>query len=257
MRRKISRVTLAAAACFALAAPAARAQTAKSPPVSFKAETLQDGDYVVRVENLSPSAMTAGVVVATATLPDGHVLDRPVRDFDSVLFAPVQRSVGRDEVYTFVVWGPGGFRRADGTPVAVQRQAELKAAIFEDGTTWGDPTWIARLLGSRAEDLRFTEWLLREAKNARSSNVPANDLIASAKAEKLRRSAAAPAMLEKINLDILYRNLSLNLQNCLRGSSMPDKNDRCLGQSIMWLMARQGRLSRSRPPLKSGADGAQ
>lgn len=254
MRRKISTWWLAAAGmCLAFAALSARAQTPKSQPVSFKVETVKDGTYLVRVDNLSVSPITAAVVVATATLPDGRVLDRAVRNIDSIIYAPTEQSVGRYQSHTFIVWGPGGFRHANGASITVQRRAELKAAIFENGTTWGDPVWVARLLGARSQDLKFTTWLLAKTREASSSNAQATEVLASAKSEEARLQAAAPNTLERIIVEIVYKDFSLNLQDCLK-EPMQDKNRQCLGQVAGRLMVNQGRLQRSRPAPEASSE---
>lgn len=256
MRRRISMLVFGSAvACLAVAAASAWAQARKTQPLSFKAETLQNGDYVVRVENLSMVTMTAGLAVATAARLDGRPVERSVRDFDSVIDYPLQASVGHDQVYTFVFWGPVAVQPLKGPPVQVRKQAQLKAIIFGDGSTWGDPAWIARLIRVRNEYLQLTNLLLSETRAAMQSNLPARQLIANLKAEEASRMAAAQGTLDKQIVQKDYGEFIGNLQLCTQTQGRSDAD--CLRQEAGRLFTNKARLATSRPKLEDALPPAE
>src|SRR5262249_16283319 len=75
---------------------------------------------------------------------------RSIRFFDSVLNPYGPTAIVPSGSFTFSFFGPNP------PPNALRRDVELKAAIFMDGSSWGDPEWVKVLRVRREAAARFT-----------------------------------------------------------------------------------------------------
>jgi len=113
---------------------------AQGTPLRYEATALPDGHVKLSVVNQSNSPVTALAVVGVRSLLGSNQVDRSVRFFDSLLdpFGPAELATGQS--YTFVLFGPNPPLDKLRT-----RTATLEAALFADGSAWGDPKWIETL----------------------------------------------------------------------------------------------------------------
>ncbi len=248
MHRKVATsASCAGALCLTLLAGAlcASAQAPGKQTLRSTARTLPNGDFVLRVENLSHMPVTALVAVAKGTLPNGKHFGA-TRILDSVVNSEYQHSVGRDQVYTFEFWGRVPVRRLNGQPVPVTKQAELKAAIFADGTTWGDPVWIAGLLRRRAEALKYSDDVIAKLKTALSEGTPIKELANEIHIAKADANAAHHHALDEQVAGQVYDTAIVGLQLCDK-QSIPQKA--CIGQLYSHFSRYRGGLYFSRPSI--------
>lgn len=101
--------------------------------------------------NHSSTPFTALVAEGILTLPGDRRSIHSVRFFDSSL-KPEDNTNGAGSQQFFVFFGPS-------TPATSHalRTVGLKAAIFADGSTWGDIKWVSMLLQRRQEALKFEQ----------------------------------------------------------------------------------------------------
>lgn len=133
-------IVLAAALCLA---PCIRAQ---EQILTTEFARLPDGRGQLAVTNNSETITVMAYVIIHQSLLPGR--DRPIAnggDFKDVLFHSEQHNNFQDAIEPLETrrfrFGTKGSE--------IQNQIELKAAVFSDGTTWGDREWVQRILKSR------------------------------------------------------------------------------------------------------------
>lgn len=102
--------------------------------------SLPDGHVNLDVANVSNTAITALIAVGTRSLKNSRAVLQSVRVFDSVTDSLNERPLAGGARYRFVFFGP----RPPAQKLRL-RSVELKAALFANGSAWGDPTWIEKL----------------------------------------------------------------------------------------------------------------
>ncbi len=113
-----------------------RIQTAVNP--------RSDGHVDVTISNRYNVPITAYVVVANHTpLVSGVRRHTSVRYMDSVFSSLYAPPIGPKDSQTLTFAGPHP------GPDKQQTDVEVKAAIFADGSTFGDPEWVDRLIRGR------------------------------------------------------------------------------------------------------------
>lgn len=202
-----------------------------------------DGHVLLTVTNHSGSAVTAMVAVGTRTLLATGATVRSVRFFDSILSPLRSRSLLPEQEHTFVFFGP---RPA---PDQITRKAELKAAIFADGSTWGDLTWVDTLLLRRSSALRYNTKILEMVERAVSAGASGDDLRQQLSDTEKTDLAAAQTVAEKQMVEVAYQNTLLLLQDPARadGSVIPPAESGAHARSQLSL--RISALSKSKPTL--------
>jgi hypothetical protein len=135
-------------------------------PIVSQVDLLPDGHVTISVKNTSPQPIAALVAVAERIPLDRSVPGgRSVRFFDTITNFAHDRPLLRGDANTFTFGGPRP------GPLRVRYEVRCEAGILADGTTFGDPTWAARLLSRRtlgvAETVLNIGWCAeREGKDA-------------------------------------------------------------------------------------------
>ncbi|PYU47722.1 MAG: hypothetical protein DMG54_00285 [Acidobacteria bacterium] len=147
-----------------------RAFAARLQEIGTNIEMLSDGHVRLNVINTTNLPISALAAVGTRTLLAKPATDRSVRFFDSVLnpFGPKELAPGKN--YTFNFFGPNP------PPDQLKRDVQLKAAIFADGSTWGDPEWVSTLLLRRASAYHYDSKVLKNIEQANSVGIPMREL---------------------------------------------------------------------------------
>lgn len=253
MRKMTSCVWFVATAfCIAVVPAPLRAQ-APAPgkqPLHSTTETLPNGALVVRVENLSGSSITALLAVGEATLPDGKKVFGVVQGFDSVMNSPIQQSVDPGQSHTLFIFPANPVRPLHGPPLKVKREGQLKAAIFANGKTWGDPVWIARLLRARLDALEYTKDVMARLQQALSSGTPLRQLADQMHAAGRNRSAPSSYVGDKEIAGQVYGEAAGQMEAC---SAVHEDQKGCVENYLGRLLAKRNRLLASRPPLSAVA----
>jgi hypothetical protein len=126
------------------------------------------------------------VAVGTRTplAQNGHV-GTSVRYFDSVVNVDRDKQLTSYQTYTFNFFGP--------KPADVKKEVALKAALFADGSNFGDSEWVARLIAGRNAFLHDIEDAVKILQSARTSGESREQLI---QAAENARGDALPAVEE-------------------------------------------------------------
>lgn len=152
---KIALSGLALSVAILATAAVRHANTLVQGQIEVATEALSDGHVHLTASNQSRAAITALVAIGTRThLPD-RVTVRSVRFFDSVLSLTGSRGIAHGQSYTFNFFGPNP------PPDQLERDVQLKAAIFADGSTWGDPKWVSTLQLRRSSARRYSSEALQ------------------------------------------------------------------------------------------------
>ncbi len=154
-------------------AAAGPARAPDLPPAAAKLTRLSGGRVQLALTNGSQEPMTAFAVYIELTLP-GVAAPHPhsIRIVDSVLNPRDQEVMpGDTHRLTFGgVVGPGG--------VVSPPKVTLEAAVFADGSTFGDPSWVQRIIADRKTAYQNIGVAIRELQSAQASGETRQQLVA-------------------------------------------------------------------------------
>lgn len=223
------------------------ARGADDPRLNVTTETTPDGHVLFKVENLSVQPITAMVLVVTHTYPDnpGHP-GQSLRYFDSLISSDTERDVMQYQTHTFTLPRISGPHAA-----GVRSEPALKAAIFADGSSYGDPQWVNRLvLGRKAasQDLEDAIKMLQSAKASGASGESLAKEVADAKSAKVKE-AQVPE--ERMAAGQVYDTIAWSLKS--DATRAPSAGALSVAARIDELISRftrqQQRLSNSKPSV--------
>jgi hypothetical protein len=217
---------------------------AQSPPVSTATELLSDGHVRFVVTNRSNQSITALAVVAEGT-PLARGVARMVsrRFFDSVIDVFSEKDLHPRQDYVFVLAGPRP------GPSIMRTDVTLKAALFADGTSWGDAAEIQHLVARRKLMLLYVNSALKTVQDAKTSGVARDILIQQMQASDGANSQSGPGVDERQIAHGVFTEVigSLQLDGSTSTSALP--LDQRLDLIISQLQQRQRRLAGSRPAV--------
>lgn len=175
--------------------------------ISSSVETFADGHIRLGVVNTSGSPITALAAVGTRTLIAKPITVRSVRFFDSVLNPFGPKEIMPNGSYIFTFFGPN--------PPADQftRDVQLKAAIFADGSTWGDAEWINILSLRRSSALKYSSEAMQIIETGSLDGSPREDLTRQLTQLQSDEMKAAKTTAEKQMADVVFANALLALQD--------------------------------------------
>lgn len=241
MRKWISTAILLAAGVTINLAPA-RPKTPDAGPFAISIETLSDGYVRLSVVNKSRQSVTALAAVGSRTVIESQATDRSVRFFDSALNPSKPMDLQSDGSYSFLFFGPNP------APESLKRDVQLKAALFADGSSWGDPDWVKVLTLRRSSAYLYQNKALRALDEGYSDG-----LTREAFAEKLMRLrndeyASAKTAAEKQMADLTFAEVLSRIGEASRnGHPVP------ISESVVQvrnrLLLRIDRLARSVPTI--------
>lgn len=154
----------------ALAGPLCRAQSA---PLTTGITTLPGGRVQLAITNNSAVPVTAFAVYIEWTLPGGGPKAHSVRIVDSVINYPRDREIMPGDTQRFVF---GGVMRMSDRAVSPPR-ITFEAAVFADGSTFGDPGWAQRIVQDRENVYENAGRAIQELLSARDSIETRKELI--------------------------------------------------------------------------------
>jgi len=151
--------------------------------ITSRVNRLADGSEQVRIQNRANKALIAFVLsvkyVAPETAPDRDTLSGPLVIFSDPLIdeaaAPLQIAEERmiPALGLRVRLPPGSFR--SGTHLL--QDSILTAGILEDGTSFGDPILLGRLIIRRSNMLQAVETAVAALSNAGSHNATRRQVV--------------------------------------------------------------------------------
>lgn len=191
---------------FVAAAVGAQQGREQSAPATSIQE-LANGRVHFDVTNSADVPITALVAIGTRTLIANGATDRSIRFFDSVIMQRVPKQIAPGATYTFNFFGPRP------TPDKIKRDVQLKAAIFADGSNWGDSKWIETLLLRRSTLLRYSTKILDLIEGANLAEISRDNLVQELEQTSNRDFAAAGTTAEKQMVERAYQDAIISLQN--------------------------------------------
>lgn len=209
--------------------------------VSSSTETRPDGHIVLSVLNNSNSPITAVAAVGTRTVLGNSTTDTSVRFFDSVLNPFGPKEVMEGHTYAFDFFGPNP------PPDQLRRGVEIKAVLFADGLSWGDPKWVDTLLLRRSSALKYNEEALQAIEAASAGGSTRGELASLLGRLRSQEVNTAQTIPEKQAADVAFAEAVL----MLRDTTEADGTEVPLAESIAHarsrLLLRIDRLKAAKP----------
>lgn len=219
---------------------ARRALGEKAQGPSSTIETQSNGSIRLNITNTATVPITALAAVGTRTFVANGRTGRSVRLFDSVLNPFSRKEILPGQTYSFSFFGPNPPENQ------LKRDVEFKAAIFADGSTWGDPEWVNTLLLRRSSAYRYNAEALQLLEHA-PATVSAQALTQQLAQLEQSELTAAKTVAEKQMVEVAFEEPIAVLANSMRSekSSAPVREP--LAQARSQLYLRNTRLMASKP----------
>jgi hypothetical protein len=219
------------------------AEAQKQQKVNVAVTELPNGRVRLSVLNNSGSLITALVAVGTRTLMTTGATDKSVRFFDSVLYPFEPKEIHSGQSHDFIFFGPNP------PPDQLRRDVQLKAAIFADGSTWGEPEWVATLVLRRSSAYHYNSKVLKIIEQANSAGIPVQELSQELAGFEKDDFAAAKTTAEKQMVEVAYEEALLLLQDSTRTQGDNAPLPETTGQARSRLLLRVSRLQASKPSI--------
>lgn len=145
---------------------------AQKAPLTTGMTTLPGGRVQLAITNSSAVPVTAFAIYIEWALPGGPK-GHSVRIVDSVINHPRDREIMPGDTQRFV-FGPA--TRMGSSAVSPPR-VTFEAAIFANGSTFGDPGWVRRIIQDRKAVYANEGRAIRELLSARSSGETRQELV--------------------------------------------------------------------------------
>jgi len=213
--------------------------------ITTTSEVLPDGHVRFQIENRSRVPITALAVVGIRTpiKPGRH--ETSVRYFDSVLDPLFEKDLMPGQTYSFTLFGPNP------PPDTMRREVTLKAALFADGTIWGDAEWTQRLLLRRSSAEGYINNGLQLLTAARTSGSTREAAIKEAEDALKVNYDSASTVEEKQMVQQVYREMILFLQGSTRNDGAAISQEDSMTAAANHLMARAHRLTSAKKSVMS------
>lgn len=190
------------------------------PDARMKAtvEDLPDGQTLFTVQNRSAKSITALAVEGTRTmLPPKKGSGRVVRYFDSIANLGHDPELGPYQSHTFIIFGKSP------SPSEASRDVELKAALFADGTSYGDPVWVNNLEDGRKFLSHCIENISQKLNAALASGEPSQSLVGELRQEETAQMKGAGSLDERVIANRLYGSVTHYLSASF-SEDIPEEN---------------------------------
>jgi len=220
--------------------------SAGAPEITSNVETLPDGHVRLTAVNSSPLPITALAAVGTRTLIAKPVTVRSIRFFDSVLNPFGPREIMPNGRYSF------SFSGTNPPADKIKQDIQLKAAIFADGSTWGEPEWISTLVLRRSAALKYNSEALQVIEAASSNGSTREELIGQLTQLQTEEKKAAGTAAQKQMAQFSFAEALLGLQDSTRadGGEVPLSESIGRGRSRLELRISLLIASKNSPTVK-------
>lgn len=194
-------ICTAVGATLSTSAQTTKDHTVPDPRMKMTVEDLPDGRTLFTVQNRSSQPITALAVEGTRTLlPPKKGSGRLVRYFDSVANLDHDSELGAYQSHTFEIFGK--------SPSASEasRDVELKAALFADGTSYGDSAWVNKLEDGRKFLSHCLENVSQRLNAALDGGEPSQTLVGELRQEETVEMKGAGSLDERVIANRVYEN---------------------------------------------------
>jgi hypothetical protein len=127
-------------------------------------------------------------------------------------------------------------------------QAELKAAVFADGSVFGEPTWIERIAQNRRETYQDTATALQKLREAKEAGTPREQLqqeFRNLQQQETKHEMASPRPLPKLRMFHLVDNMLERRREAADEDTLPQDIDRLEAMMLKYDKS----LLESKPPI--------
>ena len=219
---------------MAMCLTSGRLACAAEPLAVATTTTDSSGRVTLVVQNFGTSALTACVYIAAihttsartgpATIEEHGLRDAAVNFFENPIM-PNQSG-------TFSISGFNG-------------QVSFLAALWADGTSFGDPMWIAKISTRRKLALKHIDLLLSIVEDARRTNSSLLDTAAraNASAKLVLQDSSDPDVFAGVNMYYTAVNARLTGPTLKRNGVTPLTDEETMGQAIRELEMYRRRLA--------------
>ena len=191
-------VLIAFLSALPLVAVALQMRRPSTQEIGVATESLPDGHVRLTVLNQSNIPITALAAIGTRTRLKDATRVKSVRFFDSVLNPFGPKDLVQNQSYTFVFFGPNP------PPSEIERDVRLLAAVFADGSSWGDTDWISVLNQRRGWAKRYNSEALQLVESANSESDTREDLIGRIEQLRSAETKAAGSVAERQMADFSF-----------------------------------------------------
>jgi hypothetical protein len=179
--------------------------------INARISAFPDGALEIEATNNSRSSITALIAVGKRHFTQPERKIQSVRVFDSVLNPFGTPALLFGQKHVFRMFGPIQETAASNT-----REAELKAAIFSDGSTWGDERWINILLLRRRVAYKCESDALQVLTDAKLHSWGPDTILAKLTTTQGRHMAEARSVAEKQMTDAIFTETNMLVQHSIK-----------------------------------------
>ena len=179
-----------------------RDHTLPDARIKVTVEDLPDGRTLFTVQNRSPQPITALALEAKRTLlPPKKGSGRSVRYFDSVANLGHDSELTPYQSHTFVIFGKSP------SLSEASRDVELRAALLADGTSYGDPAWVNKLVDGRTFLSHCLGNVSQELNAGLAGGEPAQSLVGELRQEEAAQMKSAGSLDERVIANRVYESV--------------------------------------------------
>jgi hypothetical protein len=208
--------------------------SAQTEPILVTTAQDSSGFSTVTIKNLGSSALTAYAVTTSYNTrsSDGTIAAVHGEGITDAAVGPPTSPIQPGQHGTFRPGGP-------------YPQFKVEAAVWADGTTFGDPVWVHRILYGRQVAARHLDAVLRLLRNALQLNTSVAEIIRQAKNGERQVDAEKESVDEVVTVGRYYRDIQSSMAT---PPKQPDGSPSTREQTIQQLLARfQRARDRLRP----------
>lgn len=216
---------------------------AQDVPIGTKQDFLPDGYVEIAITNHSKQPITA-LVLTSEHFPLVNTVKHftTIRWVDSI-FSLTDRPLMPNDTQAFKYGGPNP------GPDRMRVEIKLEAAIFEDGSTFGDPTWIERLTEGRRFLYEHLGTALKVLQAAQQTGDSREQLIQAFGEREQTRLAAARSREDERAIRTVFGTVRANLEQGTAPGGTPIAVDRTIQAVIQQFLQRRQRLLASKPAV--------
>jgi hypothetical protein len=211
---------------LALAVALTLAGQTTSDPVSAAVASRSDGSAQISLQNQSGKTVTAFAYSASFTGGPQVVEGEFFRD-SAILEA--ERPIVAGATVTRLAKGPAG---------AVATSVHLRAVLFSDGSSFGDSTWVQRLLLRRQYAAKGLDSALRDV--ASVAQLSTADAVAYLKSSKASLIARATSPDEALCISPYYNILLGQAQSPNTSQPIPAATIQSMTKSLQYMRSKLG-----------------
>lgn len=182
-------------------------------PLAVQQTEPGNGVLLIQVTNQSATPVTALLAEGDRSLRGSNRVIHSMRFFDVALDA-IAPPIEPGKSYAFKFFGPNPPQES----LAI-RSAQLKAAIFADGSTWGDEESVQVLLDRRKLAYQCDTEALKAAMDAKMQHSSGAELMKQLDSIRTQHLADAKSPAERTVVDLTLKDIQYLVMDKMQGSA--------------------------------------